>query len=312
VTITATVAPAQGRRLFYLAVLLFCGLSWGSTQTLGKIAVSTGYQYLGLIFWQLVIGVLLLGGLLLIRRDPLPITRQRITFAVIIVLIGTIIPNSTFYYSVAHLPAGIMSILISTVPLLSFPIALLLGMDRFSAARIAGLLCGLGGVALIALPSASLPDPAMAAFLPIALIGPLCYAIEGNYVARTGTAGMNAIQAMWLASLAGVILTLPLVLVSGQFINPLRPWGSPEWALIGSSCVHTMAYVSYVWLASRAGAVFASQTSYIVTGTGVLWAMMLLGETYSTFVWAALGLMLLGLALVQPREVSRPLPKEPA
>jgi drug/metabolite transporter (DMT)-like permease len=309
--VTSTALP-QGRRLFYLSVLLFCGLSWGSTQTMGKIAVSTGHQFLGLIFWQMVIGVLLLGALLLINRKPLPINRQTLTFAVIVALIGTIIPNSTFYYSITHLPAGIMSILISTVPLISFPIALLLGMDRFSAARIAGLLCGLAGVALIALPSASLPDPAMAAFLPIALIGPLCYAIESNYVARTGTVGMDAMQAMFLTSLVGAIISLPLALGSGQFINPIRPWTSAEYALVGSSCVHAMAYTSYVWLASRAGAVFASQSSYIVTGTGVLWAMILLGETYSTFVWAALVLMLLGLALVQPRETARLPAKEPA
>jgi drug/metabolite transporter (DMT)-like permease len=306
-----TSALPQGRRLFYISVLLFCGLSWGSTQTLGKMAVSTGHQFLGLIFWQMVIGVIFLGGMLVIRRKPLSVNRQTLTFAVIVALIGTIIPNSTFYYSIAHLPAGIMSILISTVPLISFPIALLLGMDRFSAARIAGLLCGLTGVALIALPGASLPEPGMVAFLPIALIGPLCYAIESNYVARTGTAGMDAMQAMCLTSLVGAIIALPFALAAGQFINPIRPWTQAEYALVASSCVHAMAYSSFVWLASRAGAVFASQTSYIVTGTGVLWAMILLGETYSTFVWAALVLMLLGLALVQPRETARLPAEEP-
>jgi drug/metabolite transporter (DMT)-like permease len=203
-----------------------------------------------------------------------------------------------------------MSILISTVPLISFPIALLLGMDRLSAARIAGLLCGLAGVALIALPGAGLPDPGMVAFLPIALIGPLCYAIESNYVARTGTAGMDAMQAMCLTSGVGAVITLPLALGSGQFIDPMQPWGPAEYALIAWSCVHAMAYSSYVWLAARAGAVFASQTSYIVTGTGVLWAMVLLNETYSAFVWGALALMLLGLALVQPREKARVIAKE--
>jgi hypothetical protein len=39
----------------------------------------------------------------------------------------------------------------------------------------------------------------------------------------------------------------------------------------------------------------------VVTGFGVVWSMALLGERYSGLVWAALGLMLVGLALVQPR-----------
>ena len=38
-----------------------------------------------------------------------------------------------------------------------------------------------------------------------------------------------------------------------------------------------------------------------VTGFGVLWAMLLLGESYSHWIWAAMGLMLIGLFLVQPR-----------
>ena len=60
-------------------------------------------------------------------------------------------------------------------------------------------------------------------------------------------------------------------------------------------------YAGYVWLAARAGAVFATQVAYVVTGSGVLWAMLLLGERFSGWVWAALVVMLLGLFLVQPR-----------
>ena len=294
----------MNRRLVYALVLLATGMAWGSTQMLGKIAVSSGHQPFGLIFWQLVICTLLLGGITLIQRRPVPLNRQTLQFALIVALIGTIIPNSTFYYAVAHLPAGIMSIIISTVPLVSFPLALALGMDRFSAARLTGLLLGLAGVALIALPNSSLPEAGMAAFIPIALIGPLFYAMESNYVARCGTAGMGAVQAMFLASAVGVILSLPLALTSGHWVNPVAGFAAPEAALVASSLIHALAYSAYVWLAARAGAVFAAQTGYIVTGTGVVWAMLLLGETYSGWVWAALALLLAGLTLVQPRDTT--------
>lgn len=304
----------MNRRFLFLGVLLACGLSWGSTQVLGKIAVSTGHQHFGLIFWQMAIGAVFLGAITLIQRKRVPLTRATLGFSAVIAVIGTIIPNSAFYYAVAHLPAGIMSIVISTVPLLSFPIALLIGMDRFSLPRLAGLLCGLAGVALIALPTASLPEPGMAAFIPIALIGPLFYACESNLVARFGTAGMDALQAMFLTSAVGALLTLPLALGTGQFINPMAGIAAPELALIASSLVHALAYSGYLWLASRAGAVFAAQSGYIVTGTGVVWAMLVFGESYSGWVWAALVLMMFGLTLVQPREAKStdfPL-KEPA
>ena len=297
----------MNRHLFLTLVLIAMGLAWGASQSLGKIAVSTGHGFFGLIFWQLVVGAVVLGPFC-VFSGPLRPGKRAMLFAVGIALIGTIIPNSAFYISVARLPAGIMSILIATVPLMAFPMALALGMDRISGLRLAGLGCGIAGVALIALPAASLPSPAMVAYLPLALVGPLFYAIESNVVARYGTAGMNAVQAMFLVSVTGAVMVLPLVLASGQWIDPLQPFGRAEWALIAGSVAHAVAYASYVWLASQAGAVFASQCSYIVTGTGVIWAMVLLGERFSPWVWAALLVMLAGLALVKPRASNLPLP----
>ncbi|MCW8844003.1 MAG: EamA/RhaT family transporter, partial [Rhodobacteraceae bacterium] len=72
-------------------------------------------------------------------------------------------------------------------------------------------------------------------------------------------------------------------------------------ALVLSSLVHVIVYTSYVWLVGRAGSVFAAQVAYIVTGSGVLWSMLILSERYSGWVWAAMGLVLAGMALVQPR-----------
>ena len=288
-------------RYLFPLMLLGMGLGWGLTQPLGKIAASSGHPPFGLIFWQLVVCTFVLGALTLIRGKGLSTTPAALQFYVVVAVLGTLIPNATFYISVTRLPAGIMSIMISMVPLLAFPIALTLRMDHFSARRAGGLALGLAGVLLIALPSASLPDPAMAAFLPLAMVGPLFYALESTYVARVGTAGMDAVQAMFGASLVGLVLCVPLMLALGHwFAMPLPP-GRVEWALIASSALHALLYASFVWLAAHAGAVFASQSSYIVTVSGVVWAMVILGERFSPWVWAAAAVMLCGLALVQPR-----------
>ena len=292
----------MSRRPLFLAVLMGCGLSWGSTQSLGKIAVSTGYQPFGLLFWQFVLGVVLMGLAMAFRRTPPVLTRRTLVFALVVALLGSVLPGITFWTSVERLPAGVMSLLISTVPLLAFPIALALGQDRLSGLRALGLLCGLGGVALIALPEASLPDPGQAAFLPFAMLGPLLYAMETNYVQRAGMAGMDPFQAMALVSGIGALLVLPFALATGQWIDPVRPWGAPEWALLASSAIHVLTYAAYVWLAAHAGSTFASQSSYIVTASGLVWATALLGESFSPYVWAALVLLLAGLALVSPRD----------
>lgn len=284
-----------------LLALAWLGAGWGLSHPLGKMATESGHQPFGLIFWQLVTCVLVLGAIALVRRRPLPLDPRSLRFYLIVAVLGTLVPNFTFYLSVSRLPAGIMSIVISMVPLISFPIALVLGADRFSWPRLAGLVLGLTGVALIALPRASLPDPAMAAFLPLALVGPLFYAIEANYVSWSGMAQTDPVSAMLGASIAGMMLCLPVTLATGQWIDPTQPWGRPEWALVVSSAMHALLYTSYVWLAATAGAVFAAQSSYLVTACGMIWAMLLLGERFSPLVWAAMAVMLAGVALVQPR-----------
>ena len=139
--------------------------------------------------------------------------------------------------------------------------------------------------------------------LPIALIAPLFYALEGNVVAKWGTVGLDPIQVLLGGSLVGLVIVLPVALVTGQaFLPPLKP-GAPDLAILLSSVIHALAYAGYVGMVGRAGPVFTMQVSYLVTGFGVVWAMLLLGESYSGWIWAALGCMFAGLFLVQPRAV---------
>ncbi len=282
------------------------GVGWGLTQPLSKIAVSTGHRAFGLIFWQLVIGTVVLGAIVILRGGRFPVSRRTLGFCAMIAGLGTIVPNGFSYLAYPHLPAGIMAIVISAVPMLAFPVALALGTDRFSLLRLLGLICGLIGVALIALPGAGLPAGVPRLWLMIALISPLCYALEGNIVAKWGTAGLDPVTAMFGASAVGLVLVLPLTLATGQWINPVRSYAAPEFALMLSSVVHALMYAGYVGLVGRAGPVFAAQCSYVVTGAGVLWAMALLGERFPAGVWLALCVMFAGIFLVQPREKRPP------
>ncbi len=289
-------------RWVMVAILLAVGTGWGSSQATGKMATESGHGAFGIMFWQLLICTVLLGGFSLWRGRGLVFTRAAWRFYVVVALLGTVIPNYTFYRSVAHLPAGVMSIIIALVPMISLPMSVAAGIDSFRLPRVVGLLLGLAGVALIAAPAGGgLPEGVQAGWLAVAVVGPVFYAMEATFVARTGMAGMDAVQAMFGASLVGTVICLPLVLATGQGYVPMPPFDRAEWALLAMSVSHAMLYATYVWLASAAGAVFAAQTSYIVTGTGVIWAMVLLGERFSPIVWVALVVMLAGVALVQPR-----------
>ncbi|KIC50814.1 DMT family transporter [Tateyamaria sp. ANG-S1] len=287
--------------LGFSLVLVVLGAGWGLTMPLTKIAVSTGYQHFGLLFWQLVIGAVVMTFLAVVRGLSLPLGAAQMRVYVVIALIGSVLPNSASYQAAVHLPSGIMSILLSMIPIWAFPIALSLGLDRFEWRRFGGLCVGLTAVMLIVLPGATLAGGIPVLWVFVGLISGLFYAFEGNYVARWGTAGLDAIQVLWGASIVGSIIALPLALFSGQWIDPRPSYGAAELALMLSATIHVLVYAGYVWLVGRAGPVFAVQVSFLVTLFGVFWARLILSEDYAPTVWIALMLMLLGMFLVQPR-----------
>ena len=286
-------------RILLYAALLVMGTGWGLTIPLAKVAVSTGHQPFGLIFWQLVTVVIVLGAITLLRGRRLVFGRKYLALFVMVALCGAVLPDIFYYLAAITLSGGVMSITTSTVAMFSLPIALMLGNERFEARRFLGVACGLLGITLLVGPDASLSEGS-GIWVLVALLAPLLYATEGNLVAKWGTQGLDPMQVIFSASLIGLVI-LPVAVVSGQWINPMDGDGLPELALVLGAAVHGIVYACYVWLVGRAGSVFAAQTSYVVTAAGVLWSMSLLSESYSAWVWLALGVMMLGMFLVQPR-----------
>lgn len=292
-------------RLSSTLALLAIGLIWGSTIPLTKIAVSSGHQPLGLIFWQLLFSSIVLSAISIIRGVKPVLNRRTLLYFLVIGLIGTILPNSFSYLAAAQLPAGVMAIIIASVPMFSLTIANTLRVERFSLMRFAGVLLGAAAVSILILPETSLPDPQKAIFVLVALVAPFCYGAEGNYIAARAPREVDAVTTLLGASVLGTFIAAPLALATGAWVDLFEPWRASEWALLLSSLLHVAAYSGYIWLVSMAGPVFSSQVAYVVTLAGVFLSALILSESYSSWVWMALILMLAGLALVQPRGVER-------
>lgn len=286
-------------------ILIALGAGWGITMPLTKIVVSAGYQHFGLIFWQFAIAMAVMGPFLALRRKLAWPTAPQLRFAALIALIGTLLPNTASYQAAVHLPSGVISILLSLIPMLAFPVALSMGNDAFSMRKLVGLTLGFAAVALIAMNSASFGGDVSLWWVFVALVAPMCYAFEGNIVAKWGTYGFDAVQVLFWASVLGCGPALALALGSGQFITVPSVWGAAEYAFVAASVAHAVVYSGYVWLVGRAGSVFAAQVSYLVTIFGIIWAIILLGEGYAAGIWAALALMLTGLFMVQPRRADQ-------
>ena len=281
-------------------ILLIVGVSWGLTAPLSKIAVSTGHHYLGLLIWQIIIMILSLGLIQIFRKKKLPLNLNCFWRYVLVALLGTILPSSIMYKAYFHLQSGIMSILVSIVPMIAFLLVLVLQMEKFEIRRFLGVLFGIFAIILIVFPKLDLGYIGEVGWILLALLSPLCYAIEGVWINKIGIAKLDPIEVILGASILGFFILMPIVALNGYWITPYRVWGPAEFAITASSLIHSLIYISYIWLIGKAGVIFASQVSYIYTASGIGFSIILLGEGYSLFVWAAVILMLMGLMMVRP------------
>ncbi len=284
-----------------LFLLVSTGAAWGVTFSLARIATTAGAHPIGLTLWQGLCGGLMLVALAVARRRPPPLTRGHLGFYLICGLLGTAIPSVLYFYAAARVPAGVLSITIAIVPMLTFAGALLFRIDRLSWGRVVGILCGLAAVLFIVLPESSLPDRAMAPWVLLAVLATVCYAVEGIYVALRRPVGSDPAATVGAMLLMASVVLVPVILATDTFVPLGFPWGEVEWAVAGIVAVNALSYAVFYHLIQIAGPVFATQMAYVVTIAGVAWGIAIFGEQHSLWIWGALGLMLAGLALVTPR-----------
>ena len=294
-----TVAAAPTRDLTAWIVLFLCGLSWGATGPLSKLAVSTGHHPVAITFWSTLIAAFVFSIVLIARRERPAFSRFAVIFFLGCGFLGTAFPNSISYEAYRHLPIGVNVMILSLVPMATLLIALPFGVEKLDARRALGLGLGVLAVALITLPSTSLPSPEIAIYVALPVLVAISYAAENIWIARLQPASMSTLTVMWGLSMGGVILLAP-VTFGLDVLFDITAFGPAELAVIASSLVHICAYFGFVWMIKRSGPVFASQVGYIVTATGVLLGMAFFDERHSAWVWAALALMMIGLSLVKP------------
>ena len=296
---STTVQTAPRPALMWLALLVI-GLGWGATGSFSKLAVSTGNHPIGVTFWNMAIGAVVQTALLLFSGRRLPFTRRHLIFFVTGGFLGTALPNSLFYAAYQHLPVGVNVLVIALVPMATLLIALLLGIERPEPLRLISLGFGVVAVLLIVLPQASLPDPDQAAWVALPVIVALTYAAVNIYISTSKPPDCGALTVICGLSWGALILLTPAVIAADAWVDITR-LGSPEQAIIAISFLHMGAYFGFIWLIGQAGPVFASQVGYIVTASGVVLGMAFYGERHSPWIWAALALMFVGLALLKPR-----------
>ena len=277
------------------------GISWGLSFSLGKIAVESGGAPLGIALFQAMFSAIILLAITLARRKPILELREHLGLIAIIGVLGSVLPGSLFYYSASHVQAGVLSITIALIPLMTYGASVPLGMEKFSVKRFAGLFCGIVAIALIALPQNSLPDRAAIPWILLACVSSLSYSGENLVLAARSVTRIGPIRMSMGMNVMASLMLFPIASWNDSLLVFSYPFGSMEYAVIGLSLISVVAYTMFVMSVGMFGPVFASQTGYIVTLSGVFWGMYIFDETHSYWVWLALGLMMIGLTLVTPQ-----------
>ncbi len=292
--------------VIFIAILLLIGILWGATIPLAKVAVSSGHAPLGITFWELVIVTVVLGVVLVARsiifrcRLRVPLDRDSIIYYSTIAALGAVFPNLFSYWAMSQLPAGIMAIIVASVPMFALTIAIAASIEPLVPYRVLGVCLGCAAVIILVAPDASLPDPEKAIFVLVGLVAPFCYGLEGNYIARFTPPEADPIVTLFCATIIGSLVTAPLSLATGGWIDMHGAFTSAEQAIFGLSVIHAAAYAGYIWLIGKTGPVFSSQVAYIVTVSGMFLSAIFLDEGYSPYTFASLALMIAGMMLVQP------------
>lgn len=293
-----------------VAMILALGSLWGLANSFAKMATIGGVHAVSYTFWQGLGAGIAVVAICRLRGLRIPVDPTYLRYYVTVGLIGIAVPNVNLVTAIAHLPAGVMVLTIPFVPLMTYVIAIALGMERFSPVRFLGVLCGLAGVAVIVLPRASLPGAGAAPWFLMALLTPTFYAMGNILAARLRPAGAHSAPLAGGMLLAAAFLLAPVVWWLDALFVPTLPVDEAEIGVAGQIAVSSIAYFIFFEVLRLAGPVFLSFAGYIVTLTGIGWGMLFFGERHSRWVWAAAMLIFIGLALVNLRRSGAPAPGE--
>lgn len=286
-------------------VLLFMGVAWGLSISLAKIAALSGAHPFGITFWQSFLSAGVLVVFNAVQRRRISLNRRMLGLYVVCGLLGSVIPGILYFYAASRISAGVLSITIALVPILTYVAAVSVGIEKIVRGRVTGVACGAVAVVLLVAPEGSLPDPSDAVWVLAALVAAVCYVGENMVLALRMPEGAHPLMVTCGMFLAATAIMAPVVLATDTFVPLGWPWGRLEWSIVGMVMVSSIAYTLFVYLVKTAGPVFASQTAYVITLSGVAWGMVIFDERHSMWIWISLALMLAGLILVTPRKKSR-------
>ncbi|MEO8303908.1 MAG: EamA family transporter [Betaproteobacteria bacterium] len=210
-------------------------------------------------------------------------------------VVNSTIPFVLYGFAALHIPASYSVILNSTTPLFTALLAVPLLGEQMTKAKVAGLISGAVGVALVSRAGPVVPDRGFAAAVAACLGATLCYAVSSIYMKKHAVGAKPLAIAGWSQLFAGIVL-LPFIPFSPPpgAITPLIVANALGLALVCSS----IAYVLYYRLIADVGPTRALTVAFLMPAFGMVWGALFLDETITLPMIAGCALIIGGTGAV--------------
>lgn len=208
------------------------------------------------------------------------------------------IPFALYAFALLTISTGLSAVLNATVPLFGALVAWIWLKDRPHGLRIAGLVIGFVGVALLASEKASFTAstsaPASGWAVLACLLACLCYGISASYTKRY----LSGLPALVTATGSQVGAALGLALPT-FWLWPAKAPSSSAWlALLAVGVLCTgVAYVLYFRLIENLGPARSLTVTFVIPVFAVIYGVLLLGETVSLWMLMCAVIIVCGTAL---------------
>jgi drug/metabolite transporter (DMT)-like permease len=219
-------------------------------------------------------------------------------------------PFILFAWAQLKISSGLASVLNATTPLWGVLVAHLLTRDdKATPMRILGVVLGFAGVATMM--GAGLETASSVTILAqlACVVATLCYALSSIFAAKLYNEGVSTLQLATGQTLAGAIFMLPVVLATETpWANPVPSLSVLGYMIALSLLSTTLAYILYFKLLSRVGAANSLAITFLIPVVAIALGAIFLGETMTLAQFSGIGLIALGLVVLDGRLVRRVLP----
>jgi len=279
--------------------LLLLSLLWGGAFFFSKIALDELRPF-SVALVRVTIGAAALWCVLLVTGQRMPASPRLWGQFALMGLINNLIPFSLIFWGQTQIASGLAAILNATTPLWTVLLAHWLTQDdRLTSQRIAGVLIGLAGVAVM-VGGAAMGGLGLNLLAQLAVIGAaLSYAFAVIFGRRFR--GLPPLVPAVGQLTCSTLMLLPLVaLLDGP--PAALPGTTTLLALLGLGLLSTaLAYNLYFRLLATAGATNVAMVTLLIPVSAVLLGTLFLGEQIEPRHYAGMALIALGLLAIDGR-----------